>query len=26
VGEKEDYVSRGMRHVTPYLQEERAIL
>lgn len=24
VGEKDDYVSRGMRHITPHLQEERA--
>ncbi len=24
VGEKEDYVSRGMRHITPYLREELA--
>jgi transcriptional regulator GlxA family with amidase domain len=24
VGEKDDYVSRGLRHITPYLQEERA--
>ncbi|AXV76498.1 MULTISPECIES: DJ-1/PfpI family protein [Ralstonia solanacearum species complex] len=24
VGEKDDYVSRGMRHITPYLPRERA--
>jgi hypothetical protein len=25
VGEKEDYVSRAMRHISPYLQEVQAV-